>query len=389
MPNVSPVLLIILPEGRGEIAFSTTKEVEAWVKYQAEFYTWVFSVASNSPSFAQLRSEWKQFRNQIAAAHTQLSSAPTDQEIVGKAKSAIEAAIRAAPRIIFAESAEAQFLRKTMAGNPRAVLHAILQLRAVATNDENADLVLGTVLAHELRRGTADVTSEQRIQLEELIARASTDLAERTAEWERLTQEVNDAGAATRQSQVGFEKEHEEWIKTKNDQLEAFQSKWESQFGSTQMAYNAELGLQAPVTYWTAKRKHHASKAAAFARWLAWSFVAFFSAIGLAAAVLLDLEIAQISQIRLWHLTVVTVLILAAVWGLRILVRQFLGNSHLENDAHERITIANTYLALLRRGKVTEAEQRSLFEALMRHSTDGIVQDDAIPEGLISLLRKP
>ncbi len=389
MPSIDPVLVVTIPEGKGEIAFATTEELDAWVKQQEEFYTWVFSIGSGAPAVAQLRSQWKQFRNQIVNVRGQLISTPNDGGVVSKAKADIEGAMRGALSIVLAESAEARFLRKSIPGNPRSVAYALAHLRSAPSSDEGADSVLGTVLANEFRKGSSEATVEQRIQLEELISRASADLAGRTAEWALLVNNANSANEIVRESQKTFEKNDVERIKVSDDQFSALQAKWETEFGNARSAYNAELGLQAPVTYWSAKRKHHSRRAESLARWLAWSFVAFFSAIAFAASILLDAELTKVTQIRLWQLTVLTVMILAAVWGLRIMVRLFFGNSHLENDAHERITIANTYLALLRRGKVSEVEQKALIEALMRHSADGIVQDDAMPQGVISLLRKP
>jgi hypothetical protein len=82
----------------------------------------------------------------------------------------------------------------------------------------------------------------------------------------------------------------------------------------------------------------------------------------------LSLAIADIAGAALL-ITLMAVLI-------RITLRQFNTNSHLAQDAAERVTFTKTYLALLREGKLNSSEDRRLvLESLFRPSHTGGVTD--------------
>ncbi|WP_275888041.1 DUF6161 domain-containing protein [Chromobacterium haemolyticum] len=76
-------------------------------------------------------------------------------------------------------------------------------------------------------------------------------------------------------------------------------------------------------------------------------------------------------------------------WVLRIGVRMLLSHIHLENDAAERVTMAKTYLALLRRGRLPEGDDlKTVLAALFRPTGDGIVKDEGVPPSMMEFLTK-
>ena len=81
-----------------------------------------------------------------------------------------------------------------------------------------------------------------------------------------------------------------------------------------------------------------------------------------------------------WQLGVVAVSTFFGVWICRVLVKIFLTHIHLGNDAKERVTMIQTYLALLREGSGPNEEQRELIlQTLFRPSPTGLVKDDLTP----------
>jgi hypothetical protein len=149
----------------------------------------------------------------------------------------------------------------------------------------------------------------------------------------------------------------------------------------------AGLAMQAPVTYWSAKRRLHSSAAGKLQRWMLGYFGVGFFALCFAAAQLLTGESGDVHKLPLWHLAAFTSLVGMFIWGARILVRMMLSHTHLATDAHERSVIANTFLALVRRGKMNDSTVDKVLEALLRHSPDGIVRDGALPY-LADMLKK-
>lgn len=81
-----------------------------------------------------------------------------------------------------------------------------------------------------------------------------------------------------------------------------------------------------------------------------------------------------------WHLGSFILLATLSFWFIRLLVRIFLSNLHLENDAAERVTMAKTYLALIRNDDLPKGDNIStVLAALFRPTGDGIVKDERVP----------
>ena len=77
------------------------------------------------------------------------------------------------------------------------------------------------------------------------------------------------------------------------------------------------------------------------------------------------------------------------IWAIRLLVRIFLSNMHLENDAGERVTMAKTYLALIRSDSLSkEGNIDTVLAALFRPTGDGIVKDEGLPPSTLELFTK-
>lgn len=77
-----------------------------------------------------------------------------------------------------------------------------------------------------------------------------------------------------------------------------------------------------------------------------------------------------------------------ALWLLRILVRGYLSEMHLKTDAEERVAMVKTYLALMESGKAPTDTLSPVLMALFRPASDGIVKDDSMPFGLAEILSK-
>lgn len=86
---------------------------------------------------------------------------------------------------------------------------------------------------------------------------------------------------------------------------------------------------------------------------------------------------------------------LLVIWPTRILVGNYLSNTHLAEDAAEREIVILTHLALINDPDIKEnAELKDdtlphALRTLFRHTSDGIVKDDALPtSALIDIATK-
>jgi len=65
------------------------------------------------------------------------------------------------------------------------------------------------------------------------------------------------------------------------------------------------------------------------------------------------------------------------IWVTRLSAKIFISNLHLRTDADERVTMIQTYLALLREGSGPMDEERQLIlQTLFRPSSTGFIKDD-------------
>jgi len=90
-----------------------------------------------------------------------------------------------------------------------------------------------------------------------------------------------------------------------------------------------------------------------------------------------------------WKIGSFVLLATLCFWFIRLLVRIFLSSLHLENDAAERVTMAKTYLALIRDSALPKGENIStVLAALFRPTGDGIVKDEGLPPTAMEWLTK-
>lgn len=149
--------------------------------------------------------------------------------------------------------------------------------------------------------------------------------------------------------------------------------------------FRRELSLRSAVQYLDTKAGGHkevAKKAATAAAVVGTAFVAIAASV--AYAVFKEDGAVPVPQLAVAVLTATLFF-----WVLRILVRVFLSNLHLETDMRARSTFVHTYLALLAEGGGIKDEDRALVIGLVfRPISDGLVKDDATPPGLWDLVTK-
>ncbi len=208
---------------------------------------------------------------------------------------------------------------------------------------------------------------------EQVKAQLASELARQSKTYDQIAETANSA----RQS------ERDDWAAVQ-EQLKAECSQLlksaKDNFDALATTMDAHIKLEAPVKYWTDKRDAHGKNAWRAAGGLALWLLACLASVAIAARYLLDVEAGDASTLRMWHFATFGTFVALCVWVARLIARTMLSHQHLESDAHERIVIAMTFLALLRREHVPEEPLlREVLSALLRHSPDGIVKEDALP----------
>ncbi len=180
----------------------------------------------------------------------------------------------------------------------------------------------------------------------------------------------------------------------------------ERRIRTVEETYRERMGLAAPVAYWKTKAAQH-EKAERQAR--LWVLLYFpISLTGLATTFYLTgsylikaatAPVADGAQAFPNAVFIVASAGLASCAGLvfwvgRLLTKLYLSQHHLRQDAQERATMTETYLALIENDAASTDDRQVILNALFRNTPDGIVKEDggldpSIAAALGKFLAKP
>lgn len=82
------------------------------------------------------------------------------------------------------------------------------------------------------------------------------------------------------------------------------------------------------------------------------------------------------------RVAVLALLATPLLWGVRMLARNQVSHSHLHVEAGKRVTMSETYLALLRDDAMKQDDRAIMLHALFRPMRTGLVKEDLPPAGL-------
>lgn len=149
-------------------------------------------------------------------------------------------------------------------------------------------------------------------------------------------------------------------------------------------AYREQISLQEPVRYWRNKGWWHLAFAIG---WGIATLVAGFTVgwlfISQAGEVLGPQRQPNYAQVIVL-LTIATL----GIWGLRLLVRLFFSQVHLQNDARERSVMLESFLAMLNEGHIDPEEKDTILNTLFRPAQSDIVKDDSAPPNIAEYLSR-
>lgn len=195
-----------------------------------------------------------------------------------------------------------------------------------------------------------------------------------------------DAETRHQQADIELRAKLEELDANSAETISGIQTEWTS----LRAAYDTKFALQAPVEYWKARRKVHRLGA------ICWGFASLIYA-GIVSVLMIPIGKSNFEEARiLWGASAgpsvshylpeifsVGVVAFISLWVLRFTVRQ--ASEHLARgeEASQRVTMAETFLALSNPGEgkaalVGEADRAVIVQALFRPSAHSGI-DDAPP----------
>lgn len=381
-----PILAIDLGENGGKATFRSVEEIEAWVNKETAFWSWMPGV----PQHDVINQAWSRINVALSQIQAHIQNAKNNQQqpnyggFVDAIRDLMASYYMPSPQVVLHSAAPiAKYIDKLRLSEPIIAAFLVADQMKCIWEPARSQLIRGIVEAVLFENGLRSNLEPEKASLRELREEWRKEL--RSAVDESTDVQNRFEGTLT-QVQTLYDNQKVEHDKIVSDHISAFNleiDRSKKDLENITRTYEEKLKLQAPVKYWAKKRKGHLLLAIGFG-------VACLVTMTLAGwyigsqihALLANLDPGATPEY--WKLGGLFVLATLSVWVIRILVRIFLSHVHLEADAAERMTMVQTYLALVRRGQGPKDEDRQLIlQTLFRPAVTGIVKDDAAPVSLI------
>lgn len=421
-PTATPYLTANFGEEGGIYSWASYDEVNAWVSKQRNDWQWISQQNTNptNTAWAVIWNAVSNFTNNLNSAEQHKDNEKHNAHMKSEAGKALERLFGKYSFLLPNSSYGKYIFDLRDGGKPVEAGLIASYLLDQDLNGAPLSKVIPALVEFELfSRGIKDRVKSESSALKKLVGDMSTLLDEhkqlkaaQVAEFTALNLDVS--------NQVAAQGESFEQAQTERD------SQWTTQLTATaeelkqlNATYDAYMALAAPVSYWEEKQKKHGN-------WAKWSFIAltlcmvafggvlFWELRGV-AQMIEDTRIAAVAStttnaklgsavataptssalsplldvLATWKIGAYILLVTLAFWFIRLLVRIFLSHIHLENDAAERVTMAKTYLALIRDGSFEGKDNiGTILAALFRPTGDGIVKDEGLPPTAMEWLTK-
>lgn len=374
-------------EDGGPIRLRTKEDVQSWQQKEAEFWGWLFKY-QNSGFFGSIEN----FRNRWSRINKTEVSPDTVRSILQEFTSGIPIRKngRETPSKCFhSRSVKAQAVNKVKESHGElAALGALLfALEADFTSLNNGFLpqaiLLGAFQYTLIYQGISSETTEVAFNALEGVRNRAQQ------KFDALEQKSEKLISSLEERAEGFDRARDVLKRYASSRWSAFKTKSEKdvdaaiqKIHNTDELFKRHMEIKAPVQYWRDKKDEHLRGKKKYSSWLA-----VFAPLSLSCTFALILGFPAIMMWvgypqTVWHYISIPFLLVwttTIFWAGRVLVRLFLSEHHLASDAEERAVMAKTYLALVNEDKADKEDRNIVLATLFRHSTDGIVKDDAAP----------
>lgn len=376
--NKEASTLITLQLDTGEREFKSIEEIQEWMNEERSFFAWMEAGSKNDGNAGHAwnaTNQWLNFVNQFIQQYRQHQNNDSQlQNIKSNFHNQINQHLQKG-HLITSKNPDAIF-GKNLSGEEDEVIacYAIANLLDIPSNQTHPKALKGAFYAFQYRQGDTSTVESQAEALTSLgtewNGRFNQQHLDLRAQNEELIEEIENLRDqfSTLKKEISTQKE---------EQVTAFTSQLEEAeqtLSDISKTYDEKLALQASVKYWSDKRTSHTT----VMRWVGAATLVLAALTGggfiWAAHKLLQVTA---SEVDLWRLGVMLAISTFGIWVTRLSAKIFISNLHLRTDADERVTMIQTYLALLREGSGPKDEERQLIlQTLFRPSTTGFIKDD-------------
>lgn len=273
-----------------------------------------------------------------------------------------------------------------------AYLHAFLSKKGedqhLASNQHNqADIVAGYVDRHYATSPIYDVDLQTKLlKTEELLEQLTLELEESKNNRTKSLRDLNEATRKFNESRNKVLGDFDEAMQSFNEGV----SKSNSKIELMEKSVNEKIALHKTYQYWQEKQSAHKELAK---KWLYGTFSSLAGAVAILCLVSWILfgeratsdptspnnPIRSAPEVAHWKIALFALIAVFVFWCVRIIVRQFMSNEHLQAEAAERIVMTQTFLGLLAAGHLATKDRNVILHSLFRNSQSGMIKDEAAP----------
>jgi Family of unknown function (DUF6161) len=408
-----PYLAVDFGEQGGHFEWMSHNEVIAWLTQLNNDWHWI-----SQYTFTPTLHAWQAISDALSSATVSIQNAQVYlnkgqiQDASAQLKAAatsLEDFIRAQPWLL-ENNANRQFVEHLRDnGMPIEAALIVSHWLGLDLSDAPVQATVSALLQWELyERGIKDRMKTENAVLKKLAGDMQNSLtrnleAERRqlASFEELRDQIENQSAEQHMTFTSDQQTREEsWAKQLVDT--------QDELIRLKDTYDKYMALAAPVEYWDSKRKKHGKLTVVSFVMIMLSMVAtaFFlnselqtvgdavlanrSNVGTAMSSSPDVTVQSMAvTATAWHIGTLLLLASLSFWFIRLLVRIFFSNMHLENDAAERVTMVKTYLALIRNHDLPAGGNiNTVLTALFRQTGDGIIKDEGVPPSTLEWFTK-
>lgn len=395
MRMVETAILIDRGPSRQALAFNGPDDVISFLESEREFWSWqAGKLDVNNGNVENLISQYNPAWTEQLKTLTEQWRTSTDTDANQNSRNQLENGLRRRftnRRHFCARDPEAISISAIARQDANVAAVALATLHGIAPLQDQPSLQHGSNLAG-VARGLAVAAG---IDSSGAMG-AVTELNKARQRFEDDTNRLRSTIEDTKNHSATLAQKIATDANTQNERLEReFQSEeaarksiFESQrsdYGALKKAFEIDMQLKGPVRYWENKARRHGK-----AKWISLLFLTIYTVIAVlgliwvyddAASHLPTTANEAISYAAIFKAGAFALLISSiAFWIGRVFLRIYLSNQHLQTDAQERMTMAMTFLALIRSDSIKDEERKLILAPLFRSASDGIVKDDTSPD---------
>jgi len=361
----------------GQVTLDSIEDAQDWVIKERTHYAWLQGTLNQDGNLRQLYDNiFKIFTtvNQHASKYIAQQD-PTQKNSIHNHLKKTFNSLRGI-HYISSESPGGNFVTSTQSKHGNLIAaHSLAYLMEVNIGNQTSNSVTGILLARDFKKGSQDTLDANDKTFSTLRRSWSEKLSATNQNMQGKVEEAKLEIELFTERLETLEESYQEQI---GDQIKIFSSHLNDSIAELQSlteTYDKKMAVQSSVKYWRDKYKKHRALTFVFGSTTLAVSIGFV--IGFYIGIQ-DVLTETFAKTPLWKIGFTLALSSMGVWLTRLSSKIFISNLHLMTDAEERVTMTQTYLALLREDNLNDSNDRQLIlQTLFRPSTDGFIKEDS------------